>query len=191
MKNSHPSSATNRSILTCECINSRLRFLLHRGRGVVARIVLLSILLPGLAIAKDKDFTILVDPKLPDDGSTTVWLGYLLARAKYREDHKVPLPASGDVIPTFREETYARAYAAQIYQEWKGEHTGWSEVYWETLSEIKAKGFMDAYVWTYLRQASWSKTEQPENLAAFQAWGRSLLKNHKAQTHGALVVNQK
>jgi len=133
----------------------------------------------------------MVDSQLPDQGSTTVWLGYLLARAKYREDHKVPLPASGDIPPSFQEEVYARAYAAQIYQEWKAEHKGWSESYWETLSEIKSKGFMDAYVWTYLRQASWPKSKQPENLAAFQTWGRSLLENHRAETHGSLVVNRK
>jgi hypothetical protein len=103
----------------------------------------------------------------------------------------VPLPASGDIAPSFQEEVYARDYAAQIYQEWKAEHKGWSESYWETLSEIKAKGFMDAYVWIYLRQASWPKSEQPEDLVAFQTWGRSLLENHRAETHGALVVTRK
>ena len=165
---------------------------MHRGRGVVAPVVLLSlILLPSLSFAKDKDFTVLVDSGLHDEGSTTVWLGYLLARAKYREDHKVPLPASGDILPSFQEEVYGRAYAAQIYQEWKAEHKGWSESYWEILSEIKTKGFMDAYVWTYLRQANWPKSEQPENLVAFQTWGRLLLRNHRAETHGALVLNPK
>src|ERR1051325_7471293 len=43
----------------------------------LARLILLSILLlPGLSAATDKDFTIVVDEKLPDEGSTTVWLGY-------------------------------------------------------------------------------------------------------------------
>lgn len=148
-------------------------------------------MLPSLSVAGDKDFTILVDSQLPDDGSTTVWLGYLLARAKYREDHKVRLPASGDIIPSFQEETYARAYAAQIYQEWKSEHPGWTEAYWEALSEIKRNGFMDAYVWTFLRQADWPKSEQPENLVGFQTWARANLKNHQAETHGTLVVKQK
>lgn len=158
----------------------------------LSRIILIAILLlPSLSSAKDKDFTIVVDRALPDEGSTTVWLGYLLARAKYREDHSVALPTVGDIIPGFEEETYAREYGAQIYQEWKGEHKGWSNAYWETLSEIKAKGFMNAYVWTYLRQAAWPKSEQPKNLDAFQTWGRSFLKNHKAETHGLLVVNQK
>jgi hypothetical protein len=165
---------------------------MHRGWRIVARLVLLSILAsPELSVAKDNGFTVVIDEKLTDEGSTTVWLGYLLARAKYREDNKVPLPGAGEIIPSFQEETYARAYAAQIYQEWKGEHRGWSNSYWETLSDIKAKGFMDAYVWTYLRQAGWSKSEQPKNLDAFRTWGRSLLNNHRAETHGALVVDRK
>jgi hypothetical protein len=165
--------------------------LVRPGHGVVVRVVFLTlILLPGLSLAKDKDFTVLVDSQLRDEGSITVWLGYLLARAKYREDHKVPLPASGDILPSFQEEVYARAYAAQIYQEWKAEHKGWKDSYWETLCEIKTKGFMDAYVWIYLRQASWPKSEQPGNIAAFQTWGRSLLENHRAETHGALVMNR-
>ena len=164
----------------------------RRGRSLVAGLVLLSVILsPSLSLAKEKDFTILVDSQLPDDGSTTVWLGYLLARAKYREDHKVPLPAAGDILPSFEEEVYARGYAAQIYQEWKAEHQDWHEAYWDLLSEIKAKKFMDAYVWTYLRQTSWPKSEEPKNLRAFQSWGHSLLNNHKAQTQGSLVLSRK
>jgi hypothetical protein len=153
------------------------------------RVVLFSLIfLPSLSFAKDKDFTVVVDSRLPDDGSTTVWLGYLLARAKYRKDHKVPLPASGDIASSFQEEVYARAFAAQMYQEWKAEHKGWSESYWETLSEIKAKGFMDAYVWTFLRSPNWPDGQRPGDLSAFQNWSRSLLKNHKPETHGSLAV---
>lgn len=186
------SLATKRDILTSGSISNGRRFILRSGRTAFAGVILLSIiLLPTLFLAKDKDVTIVVDSKLPDQGSTTVWLGYLLARAKYREDHKVPLPASGEILSSFEEEVYARAYATQIYQEWRAEHKPWHDAYWDILSEIKAKGFLAAYVWTYLHQASWPNGEEPKNLRAFQSWSRSLLQNHKAQTHGALVSARK
>src|SRR6201985_3285513 len=71
-KNSLPSSATNRSIRTSGNINSGHRMVRH-GRGVFGRILLLSvILLPSLSLANEKDFTIVVDSKLPDDGSMDV-----------------------------------------------------------------------------------------------------------------------
>ena len=53
----------------------------------------------------------------------------------------------------------------------------------------KAKGFMNAYVWRYL-QAGWPTSQQPKNLAAFQAWSVSHLKNHQAMTHGSLAVER-
>ena len=153
--------------------------------------MLAAVFLPSFSLAKEKGFTVVVDSRLTDQGSVTVWMGYLLARAKYRDDQKIPLPASGDILPSFQEEVYARAFGAQIYQEWKAENKGWSEPYWEILSEIKAKGFMDAYVWTYLHQANWSKSEQPGNLTAFRTWSAALLKNHEPETHGALVLDRK
>ena len=155
------------------------------------RLVLLSIIASPRCLAKDDGFTIEIDPQLPDTGSTTVWMGYLLARAKYREDHHVPLPAAGEILPSFQEEVYARDYGVRIYQEWKAENKGWKEPYWETLSEINTKGFLDAYVWTYLRRHDWPKSDQPKNLTAYKDWSDSLLKNHHVQTHGSLVLNRK
>jgi|GEM_PF-5250516 len=107
------------------------------------RLVLLSIVASPPCLTKNDGFTIEIDPQLPDTGSTTVWMGYLLARAKYREDHKVPLPSSGDIVPSFQEEVYARDYGVRIYLEWKGQNKAWSEPYWETFSEIKTKGFLE------------------------------------------------
>jgi hypothetical protein len=145
--------------------------------------------LPILCTAKEPNVTLLLDPKVGADWKTTaVWYGYILARVKYRKDHKLPTPESGTVSPVLDEEVSSRMKAVQIYQQLKDENNGYFDAYWEILSKIKAKGFMSAYVWTYLHQASWPKSGQPQNLSAFQAWTLSHLKGHKATTLGAVVV---
>lgn len=144
-----------------------------------------------LSLAKQPDIAIQFDPNRPNQKVATIWLGYLMARAAYHWEHKLPAPASGTIIPAFAEEAYARDAAAEIYQELKQKEKGLHDNYWETLSQIRKKGFMNAYVWTYLRQPSWPKSQQPKNLAAFETWSRLLLKNHKAQTHGSLAAGSK
>lgn len=144
--------------------------------------------LPAVCSAKEPGVAIQFDPNTPN---AEIWLGYLLSRAAYRVKHKLPLPESGIIVPGFDEEVDARTGAAQIYQELKEKNKRLHDTYWETLSQIKAKGFMNAYVWTYLRRPNWPKNQQPRNLAAFQSWSTSLLKNHKAVTYVALAVERK
>jgi hypothetical protein len=163
-----------------------------RHRNFLLRLIMISALSSAhLSLAKQPDIAIQFDPNRPNEKVATIWLGYLMARAAYHSEHKLPAPASGIIIPTFAEEVYARETAAEIYQELKQKEKGLQDSYWETLSLIRTKRFMNAYVWTYLRQPGWPKSQQPKNLAAFQMWNRSLLKNHKAQTYGSLAVGAK
>jgi hypothetical protein len=164
-------------------------FVLGRGQHLVLRLCLLSAMaLPAVCNAKEPGVAIQFDPNTPN---AEVWLGYLISRAAYRVRHKLPLPESGLVVPGFDEEVDARTGGAQIYRELKEKDKGLHDTYWETLSQIKAKGFMNAYVWTYLRQPNWPKSQKPRNLAAFHNWSRSLLQNHKAEPYGALSVDRK
>ena len=159
-----------------------------RCRSLVLHLLLLTgILLPMRGIAKEPGIAIQFDPNTPN---AAVWLGYLISRVAYRTEHKLPMPQSGLIFSTFGEEVDARTGAAKMYQELKEKDRGLHDSYWETLSQIKSKGFMNAYVWTYLHQASWPASQQPKNLSAFQAWSRSHLKNHKAITYGALGVER-
>lgn len=158
-----------------------------RRRLILHALLLTAVLLPIGGQAKEPGIAIQFDPATPN---ATIWLGYLMARAAYRAEHKLPTPESGVIFSTFDEEVGARTSAAQIYQELKEQEKGLHDGYWETLSQIKAKGFMNAYVWTYLRQERWPAEEQPKNLSAFQAWSRSHLKDHKVKTYGALAVEK-
>jgi hypothetical protein len=170
----------------------RFGVVLGRGRRLALRLLLLSaIALPNLCLAKEPGVAIQFDPNTPNEKVAVIWLGYLMARATYRPQHKLPLPQSGTISPAFDEEVYARTAAAEIYQELKEKDKGLHDPYWEILSQIKAKGFMKAYVWTYLRRAHWPKSQQPGSLSAFQNWSHSLLKHHKAVTYGSLAVERK
>jgi hypothetical protein len=161
---------------------------MRRYQRLILHLLLLTgILLPLRGVAKEPGIAIQFDPSTPN---AAVWLGYLISRVAYRTEHKLLMPQSGLIFSTFDEEVEARAGAAQIYQELKEKDKGLHDSYWETLSLIKSKGFMNAYVWTYLRQTNWPASQQPKNLSAFQAWSRSHLKNHKAMTYGALGVER-
>lgn len=164
---------------------------LCRRSDLILRLFLVAaIFFPSLCVAKEPGVAIQFDPDVPNQKAAVIWLGYLMARAAYRLEHKLPLPESGVIFPGFDEEVEARKGAAQIYQELKEKDKGLHDSYWETLSQIKSKGFMNAYVWTYLHQANWPASQQPKNLSAFQAWSHSHLKNHKAITYGGLAVER-
>lgn len=160
---------------------------MSRRHRLILHVLLTASLLPLSGLAKEPGIAIQFDPATPN---ATIWLGYLMARAAYRSEHKLPTPESGIIFSTFDEEVRARTSAAQIYQELKEQDKGLHDSYWETLSQIKSKGFMDAYVWTYLRQDRWPASQQPKNLSAFQAWSRAYLKGHKVITYGALAVEK-
>lgn len=143
------------------------------------------------AIAAERGIAIEWDPRDSAEGPGAIWLGYLMARAAYRDKQKIPIPASGEIIPSFAEEVSARSSAATIYKELKEKDKKLHDAYFEQLAMVEGKGFMPAYVWTFLRRSAWPESEAPRNLDAFERWRASALKNHKAQTHGRLSVSSK
>ena len=144
--------------------------------------------LTGLAAGKE-DISIQWDPQAGGGKVSAVWLGYLMARAAYRPEHHVPLPASGEIVPTFEEEVYARDTAATIYSELRQKDGRVSDKYWDDLLKVQAKKFMPQYVWTFLRKASWTNEKEPPNLDVFHKWSSQNLQNHKPETHGGLTVS--
>jgi len=130
------------------------------------------------------------DPDKPNTKSATIWLGYLMARTVFHEKHGLPMPVSGEIIPTFEEEVDARTAASQIYRELKEKDAKLKDPYWETLLEVRGHGFMGAYVWTFLRRKQWPAMARPANLAAFEEWKRRALPNHKVQTYGWLEAGK-
>ncbi|MEY2440254.1 MAG: hypothetical protein QOI34_1639 [Verrucomicrobiota bacterium] len=92
----------------------------------------------------------------------------------------------GEIEPLFKEEVFARDLASQAYANQRGKSEKMRDPYWNDLVEVRAKGFMREYIWTYLRRPSWPEKERPAKLGAFQNWQRQHLRNHQPQTHGAV-----
>lgn len=130
------------------------------------------------------------DPHRPNDKSAIIWLAYLLARVSYREEHKIALPTSTEIVPSFDEEVYARKTAARTYCELKVNDKTLHDSYWEAVSKVESKGYIKSYVWIYFHRNSWSENERPDNVVAFENWRRSALKNHRAVTFGSLSVQK-
>jgi hypothetical protein len=104
--------------------------------------------------------------------------------------HKLPPPSSGEIVPSFDEEVFARSLAARVYREHAGEKDSY-DAYFADLAKVESKSFMREYVWTYLHRPEWRSSEHPAKLTAFQNWSRTNLKNHTPQTYGALAVARK
>lgn len=130
------------------------------------------------------------DPDKPNTISAPIWLGYLMARAVFHEKHGLPMPVSGEIIPSFEEEVDARTSASQIYRELKEKDAKLKDPYWETLLDVRRHSFMGAYVWTFLRRKQWPAAAQPANLPAFHEWRRRALPKHTPQTYGWLEAGK-
>jgi hypothetical protein len=144
----------------------------------------------ALARAATPSVVVRFDPNTPNEKSAAIWLGYLMARIAFHDKHHLPMPASGEIVPSFEEEVDARQAATQIYRELKEKDTKLKDAYWDTLSEVDHRGFMAAYVWTFLRRTQWPATARPANLAAFEEWRRRALPKHTPETHGSLEAGK-
>jgi hypothetical protein len=150
----------------------------------------ISLMAFGSIGAKTPTIEIRFDPDKPNEKSAAIWLGYLMARVVYHEKHKLPVPPSGEIVPSFSEELDARSSATQIYRELKEKDAKLKDPYWETLSDVDRRGFLGAYVWTFFRRPQWPATARPDNLVAFEAWKKQALPKHKAQTYGWLEAGK-
>jgi len=130
------------------------------------------------------------DPDKPNRETAMFWLAYLLGRMAYHEEHHLPIPGAGEIIPTLEEEVSGRRMAVGAYRDFKKKEGRHQDAYWETMSIVEAAGFLTPYVWTFHRRLEWSSSKQPRNIAAFDIWRCSALTRHKPQTFGWLEGNK-
>lgn len=120
---------------------------------------------------------------------SAVWLGYLIARANYIKQHENEYAdVKGILIPHFAEEVDARSKAARTYEELSAKDKKLHDDYFEDLVKVEEAGFMEEYVWTYLRQSTWADSERPSKLAEFASWKEANLPNHRAVTYGSISI---
>ncbi len=131
-----------------------------------------------------------LDPTLPDDVNAA-WLGYLMERQIYIREHSHQYkPTPGIVIPTFDEEVEGRKTMAQIWKELKEKDQGRKDKYLDAMVAVHEANFMREYVWTYLRQESWSGQPKGLRLEQFSQWQQLHLKDHKPETHGNIRITK-
>ena len=58
--------------------------------------------------------------------------------------------------------------------------------YFNDISNVADAGFLREYVWVYLHQPSWTQVPNGLNLAEFDQWRESNLRNHKPETEGSI-----
>lgn len=153
-------------------------------------LVALSLVALGRLALAESGVVVRYDPEKPNRNSAIIWLGYLISRTAFHEEHHLPIPASGEIIPSFAEEVDARTTAAKAYRELKAKDARIMDAYWETLSDIERKGLMAAYVWTFLHRKEWPLSVRPAGLAQFNAWRQRALPRHVPQTYGWLEAGK-
>ena len=153
----------------------------------IAVILCLALVVPAaFADTETMGYIYDLDFSLPDYVNAA-WLGYLMQRQIYINDHIDKYKfAPGIIIPAFDEEVEGRKSLAQIWKELKEADRSRSNKYLDELIPVHEADFMREYVWTYLKQGSWSKEPENLKLKEFSAWQQKHLKGHQAETRAKL-----
>jgi hypothetical protein len=157
---------------------------------IIIAAILCVVLLVATAFAKNDTigYALELDSSLPDYVAAA-WLGYLMERQVYIREHTDQYKLTpGIIIPTFDEEVEGRKTMAQIWKELKEKDQSRTDKYLDELVSVHEADFMREYVWTYLKQQSWSKQPTDLRLKEFSDWQQLHLKNHQPETHGNIRV---
>ena len=119
-------------------------------------------------------------------GERGVWLVYLMKRAKWHELDNECGDTETVVVPSFDEECHARAATLKTYRALREGDPQLDVPYFNDLSKVADAGFLREYVWIYLHQPSWQQTPNGLNVAEFDQWRASNLRNHTPQTEGSI-----
>jgi len=138
--------------------------------------------------ARHLDIAIEWDPTTPVN-ERQIWMAYLFARAAHvaHESEQERL-SPGEREATFDEEVRARRVAVNLFRQLERTHPALSSAYFADLDRVDAAGFLREYVWRYLRSPSWTAEPRSLRLRAFDAWRRTHLAHHVAETHGGIAL---
>lgn len=122
------------------------------------------------------------------EAERTIWLAYLMHRVAHEPQITACRKEPAVVVPTFDQELDARETAIRIYLKLRERDAKMDVPYFNDMARVAAAGFTREYVWMYLRQKSWLEQPTGLRLTEFETWQKSNLKNHTAQTQGAVKV---
>ena len=110
--------------------------------------------------------------------------------ANYINRHEDARRSQGVCIPHFEEEVDARSKAARIYSELSAKDKQFHDGYFDDLLKVEKVGFMREYVWSYLKQSTWTEGEKPSNLATFVSWNEGIFPITKPKLAAAFLFDK-
>lgn len=124
-----------------------------------------------------------------DPADATLWFAYAgeLLRASRDVPGALP-PCGGALVPGYATELAARRGALREYQLREGAQH--NSVYFNELERIDAAGFLEEYVWYYLRNPALDTAPPAElDLPGFETFRQRELATHQAKTGARVRVN--
>jgi hypothetical protein len=131
-----------------------------------------------------RDYTILLSSDIPQ-GELPFWIAYVAGRAAWRAENNIAdEPAGEPLAPLFEETVGAYQMAFGMTGESKSLRLRRKSPLADTQRAVRA-GYLQEYVWTYLRDETWSEPAGLR-LQEFDAWRTKNLKNHRPVTYGSI-----
>ena len=125
----------------------------------------------------------------PDSAAASAWLAYAVELARYSGEHPETRPrCGGRFAPGFEAELTARGAALREYR--ARDPAQRTSSYFNDLARVEAAGFLDEYVWTYLRNENADLTPPPSiGLDAFEQFRARELATHIVQTGAHVMIH--
>jgi hypothetical protein len=143
---------------------------------------------PAQAGVQTQEASIDVDTTT-DTTAAAAWLAYAVELTRFTREHpEMRPPCGGRLEPGFAAELAARQAALREYQ--ARDAAARTSSYFNELVRVEAAGFLDEYVWHYLRNESTDLTPPPGiDLPAFEQFRVRELATHVAQSGARVRIN--
>jgi hypothetical protein len=124
-----------------------------------------------------------------DSASVAAWLAYAIELTRFSGDHPDTRPPCGGLLePGFAAELAARQAALREYRTSAG--AALTSSYFNELARVDDAGFLDEYVWHYLRNDRWDLTPPAGlDLDAFEPFRERELAAHAVQSGARVRIN--
>lgn len=143
---------------------------------------------PAPARPAAQDASIDVDATT-DNSAAAAWLAYAVELTRFSREHpETRPPCGGSLVPGFEAELAARQVALRDYR--LHDAAARTSSYFNELERVEAAGFLDEYVWHYLRNERTDTTPPLSlDLGAFEQFRQRELATHAVQSGARVRIN--
>ena len=142
----------------------------------------------AIAASASPQTSIIIEPGA-DAAETALWFNYVNELLRLVQEKPGRLPAcGGNLVPGFAAELAARRSALREYRLHDSAEQG--SDYFADMARVDSAGFLEEYVWHYLRDATTETTPPAElDLAAFETYRQQHLAEHVVRTGAHVRAN--